>query len=126
MRNPAFCICENKDADQLHGNHKPDQRLCFRNTDSAIPLLPKIRNFKHLAIFCDCIARFVSDLVGNPKDRFSHNEAHIGTDNTAKMHRLSCAVRTMQIFYFITSSSTNLCSIKCNIDIHIIVLSTMI
>ena len=23
------------------------------------------------------IARYVSDLVGNPKDRFSHNEAHI-------------------------------------------------
>ena len=62
----------------------------------------------------------MSDLVGNPEDRFSHNEAHIGTDNTAKMHRLNCAVvvRIMQIFDFITSSSTNLCSIKCNIDIQ--------
>ena len=70
----------------------------------------------------------MSDLVGNPEDRFSHNETHIGTDNTVKMHRLNCAVvvRIMQIFDFITSSSTNLCSIKCNIDIHIIVLSTMI
>ena len=70
----------------------------------------------------------MSDLVGNPEDRFSHNEAHIGTDNTAKMHRLNCAVvvRIMQIFDFITSSSTNLCSINCNIAIHIIVLSTMI
>ena len=79
-------------------------------------------------VFCDCTARFVSNRVGNPEDRFSHNEAHIGTDNTAKMHRLNSAVvvRIMQIFDFITSSSTNLCSIKCNIDIHIIVLSTMI
>ena len=70
----------------------------------------------------------MSDLVRNSKDRFSHNEAHIGTDNTAKMHRLNCAVvvRIIHIFDFITSSSTNLCSIKCNIDIHIIVLSTMI
>ena len=87
----------------------------------------------------------MSDLVGNPEDRFSHNEAyialtmvcvdrfshneaHIGTDNTAKMHRLNCAVvvHIVQIFDFIPSSSTNLCSIKCNIDIHIIVLSTMI
>ena len=34
-------------------------------------------NFKPLAIFCGCTARFVSDLVGNPQDRFSHNEAHI-------------------------------------------------
>ena len=25
------------------------------------------------------IARYVSDLVGNPKDQFSHNEAHIRT-----------------------------------------------
>ena len=29
MRKPAFCICENKDADQLRGN-------------STIPLLPKL------------------------------------------------------------------------------------
>ena len=29
MRKPAFCICENKDADQLHGIRKADQRLCF-------------------------------------------------------------------------------------------------
>ena len=36
MRKPAFCKCENKDADQLHG-----QGLCFRCTDSTIPLLPK-------------------------------------------------------------------------------------
>ena len=41
MRKPAFCICENKDADQLRGNREPDQRLCFRYTDSTIPLLPK-------------------------------------------------------------------------------------
>ena len=40
MRKPAFCICENKDADQLRGNRKADQRLCFRYTDSTIPLLP--------------------------------------------------------------------------------------
>ena len=32
---------------------------------------------KSLAIFSDCAARFVSDLVGNPEDRFSHNEVHI-------------------------------------------------
>ena len=39
MRKPAFCICENKDADQLRGNCKADQRLCFHFTDSAIPIL---------------------------------------------------------------------------------------
>ena len=41
MRNPAFCICENKDADQLRGDREADQRLCFRFTDTTIPLLHK-------------------------------------------------------------------------------------
>ena len=41
MRKPAFSICKNKDADQLHGNREADQRLCFRYTDSTIPLLRK-------------------------------------------------------------------------------------
>ena len=58
MRKPTFCICENKDADQLRGNREADQRLCFRYTDSRIPLLPKSE-------------------ISNPEDRFSHNEAHI-------------------------------------------------
>ena len=41
MRKPDFRIFENKDADQLLGNREADQRLCFRYTDSPIPLLPK-------------------------------------------------------------------------------------
>ena len=41
VRKPTFCICENKDADQLCGNRKADQRLGFRYTDSTIPLLFK-------------------------------------------------------------------------------------
>ena len=35
MRKPAFCICENKDADQLRGNLEADQRLYFRYVDSS-------------------------------------------------------------------------------------------
>ena len=77
MRKPAFCICENKDADQLRGNREADQRLCFRYIDSTIPLLSKSDIFKPLAILCSCTAWFVSDLVGNPEDRFVQNEAHI-------------------------------------------------
>ena len=38
---PTICICENKDADQLRGNREADQRLCFRYTDSILPLLFK-------------------------------------------------------------------------------------
>ena len=44
IRRPAFCICVNKDADQLRGNREADQRLCFRYRDSTIPLLPKYEN----------------------------------------------------------------------------------
>ena len=58
-----FCLWVNKGADQLHSYCEADQRLCFRYTD--------IRNFKFLAIFCDCTGRFVSDVVGNPEDQFS-------------------------------------------------------
>ena len=31
----------------------------------------------HLAIFCGYTPRFVSDLVGNPEDRFSNSAAHL-------------------------------------------------
>ena len=65
MRKPAFCICENKDADQLRGNREAGQRLCFRCMDSTIPLLPK----SEISSFCACAAWFVSYLVGNPEDR---------------------------------------------------------
>ena len=41
MRKSDFCICENKDADQLRDNREADQRLCFRHTNIAIPLLSK-------------------------------------------------------------------------------------
>ena len=41
---PTNTVCggyKNKDADQLRGNREADQRLCFRYSDSTIPLLPK-------------------------------------------------------------------------------------
>ena len=41
MGEPTFCICENKDADQLRGNREADQRLCFHYMDSTILLLSK-------------------------------------------------------------------------------------
>ena len=39
MRKPTICLDENKAADQLRGNREANQRLCFRHTDSTIPLL---------------------------------------------------------------------------------------
>ena len=77
MRKPDFCLCESKGADQLCSNCEADQPLCFRYRDSTVPLLSKSKNFQPLAIFCDCIGWFVSDLVGNPEDPFSRVAAHI-------------------------------------------------
>ena len=48
--------------------------FAIRIVKSRYYLNPK---FKPLAIFCDCTARFVWDLVGNREDRFSQNEAQM-------------------------------------------------
>ena len=48
MGESVFCICENKDADQLCGNREADQRLCFCYIASTIPLLPKYKISSHL------------------------------------------------------------------------------
>ena len=52
IRKPAFCICKNKDADQLCGNRTADQRLCFRYTDSTFLyyLYPKFQVSSHLLL----------------------------------------------------------------------------
>ena len=60
MGKPTICIGDNKGADQLRSNCEADQRLCFRYSDSTIPLL-----LKSITLFCDCTGRFVSDLFGN-------------------------------------------------------------
>ena len=41
MGKPTICIGENKDAEKLRDNREADQRLCFRYSDSTIPLLLK-------------------------------------------------------------------------------------
>ena len=41
VRKPTICIGDNKGADQLRGNREADQHLCFRYSDSTIPLLLK-------------------------------------------------------------------------------------
>ena len=67
MRKPAFCICENKDADQLRGNCEADQRLCFRYTDSTIPLLPKYKISRLWLCSAVCAGP-----GRKPEDHFSH------------------------------------------------------
>ena len=71
MRKPTICICENKDADQFHGNQEAYQRFCFRYTDSTLPPLLKL-----LACFCDYSLIWVGP-VRKPHCWFSHETAHI-------------------------------------------------
>ena len=51
MGKPTICIGENKDADQLRGYREADQRLCFRYSDSTIPLLLK-SEISSFQLFC--------------------------------------------------------------------------
>ena len=72
MRKWLFANTKNKEADQLLGNREADQRFCFRYMDSTIPLLPssEISSLQSPSLV-------VSDLVENPEDRYSHDEAQI-------------------------------------------------
>ena len=70
----GFLHMRNKAADQLCGNRTADQCLSFlhrKYNPSSFLILNK-----PLANFCGCTARFASDLVGNPEDRFSRVVAH--------------------------------------------------
>ena len=75
MRKPAFCICEIKVADQLRG------KLYFHYIDSTVPdLLPKMRNFKPLAIFCGCTVGLCRTQSENHEERVSRDETPIWLD----------------------------------------------
>ena len=81
-RKPGFCIlCKIKATDQLGSNCTADQCLCLCYIDSRILLLPKskISSLWSSSVFVleFVLPGFVSDLVGNPEDRFSHDTAHI-------------------------------------------------
>ena len=66
MRKPDFCICENKDADQL---------LCFRHLEVQSLCFPD-QNFQVSSHLLWLYSPFVSDLLRNPEDWFSDVAAH--------------------------------------------------
>ena len=72
VRKPTYCICENKGADPLCSNCAADQGLCFLSIDGwyNTSIISLIRHFKPLTNLSCSTARFVSDLVGNPKTGF--------------------------------------------------------
>ena len=83
MRNSAFCICENKGADHLQC-FKPEPFgrlasltcLCYIDINS-IPLLPKSKILKPLAIVCGCTAPVCVRPTRKPQSRFSQDAAHM-------------------------------------------------
>ena len=78
MRKLIFYLCDNKGADQLHGDQAADQCLCFRYINRTIPRLPKSK-----------ISRLYNRLLWlysllcvrpscKPEGRFSHDRVQIG------------------------------------------------
>ena len=65
MRKPAFCICKKK---AQISNHAANQRLSFKL---------EISKLKPSSVIKPSSARVVPDLVGNPKDMFSSDEAQM-------------------------------------------------
>ena len=76
MGKPTICIGENKDADQLRGNREADQRLCFRYSDSTIPLLLKSKIQASSSFLCLYRPVCVRP-VRKPHCWFSHGAAHL-------------------------------------------------
>ena len=73
MRKPTICIGENKDSDQLHGNCEANQHLCFRYSESTIPLLlTETEIFMLLAVFCGYVGP-----LQKPHCWFSHEAAQL-------------------------------------------------
>ena len=54
---PAFCICENKDADQLRSKCAADQRLCFATwiVQSLYFIYTKFQASSHLVWLCSLV-----------------------------------------------------------------------
>ena len=74
----GFCLSKNRDSEQLCINCAADQRLCFRYYSFST----YIQNFKLLAIFCACTARFVSDLFTAETALFFHDVAQMWQKTT--------------------------------------------
>ena len=90
MRKQSICICQNKDADQLRGNHEADQRLCFRYTESTVPLLlkSKILSFYPASVTVQpdlCQTSSETTLLVFPPDG-SNNRRHRDRYNKIESH----------------------------------------
>ena len=75
MRKPTFCLCENKDTDQLLTSKLISAFVfAIQIVQSLYYLNPKFQASNHLLSQYSLVC---ADLVGNPEDRFSHDEASL-------------------------------------------------
>ena len=93
----AFCICENKGANQLHGNRTADQHLYSRYIDSTIPLLPKckISSLQPSSVIVQ--PSLCQTWSENPEDLCSHNMDQIIIDNARALIHLQ-VMKAVSIF----------------------------
>ena len=88
MGKQTICIGKNKDADQLLGNREADQRLCFRYSDSTIPLLLK-SEFQASSSFL-CLYRPVCvGPVRKPHCWFPHEAAQMSFSSVSVLCEIS-------------------------------------
>ena len=83
MRKPTICICENKDADQLHGNREADHAFVFATgiVKFFYFLIPKFPASSHL------LCLYSSVCIGPVQKQhclFSHEAAYMLKDRTEK------------------------------------------
>ena len=119
MRKPAFCICENKDADQLRGNREADQRLCFfaRYIEQSLFYLnPKFQASSHLL----WLYRPVCVGPGRKPRRpvFSQRGSYVNKDNLHHSLLLGCLnLYNLWLFaVYIEYYSSNNTQVELNIN----------
>ena len=76
MTKPAFAICEQQRRRSACPPAQSDQHFVVRCLDSIIPLV-SISEISSLCLASLAARQFMSYLVANPEDRFSHNEAQM-------------------------------------------------
>ena len=88
MGKPTICIGENKGTDQLRSNCEADQRLCFRYTDSTIPLFSKIQ-ISSLYPSSVTVQPGLCRTWSEPKCWFSRAQAHNYVNDNSNDDRLT-------------------------------------
>ena len=107
MRNPDFCLWENKGADQLCGNCTADQRLCIRYWDSTFSLLPKFILIPSFLPSPVCVYRLVCVGPGRKHQRpvFSHHGS-IYKQKTYNSSSIHTEIYTVTHVLFVASLKT--------------------